>query len=135
MATNRITLKIDGIKEMKRATARVRDRAITALRRALFQEAVTVMNDSKRTFVPVDLGTLRSSGAVFPPETRGSSIEVTLGYAGAASAYAVHVHENMTAKHRVGGPKYLERPILAAVSGMEKRLGSVLKHALKRRRR
>lgn len=50
--------------------------------------AEEVMTLSKDVYVPVDTGTLKSSGFVRPPEITPESISVTIGYGGAARAYA-----------------------------------------------
>lgn len=79
----------------KDATAKVKQ----ATAAGLFQEAEHIMNLSKRE-VPVDMGTLRNSGFVEMPRgdrsfiNRSSHvIEVRMGYGGAASGYALYLHE------------------------------------------
>ena len=99
---------------------------------ALFQEGEKIMATSKESFVPVDQGPLRASGRVAPPEILPFGASVTMGYGGAAETYAVAVHEHPSAasppswaggvKFKRGGPKYLERPLRAAVPGMAARL-------------
>jgi len=47
------------------------------------------------------------------PERRGSGVSVTLGYGGAAAAYARRQHEDLTFAHKEGQEaKFLERPLL-----------------------
>ena len=77
---------------------------------SLYRWGERVMTESKEQEVPVDTGTLRSSGMV-ELERNGSVISVALGYGGAASNYAIAVHE--TNKNYRGGRKwkYLEDPI------------------------
>lgn len=123
-----------------------------ALGAALFVEAEDIMGESKENFVPVDFGTLRSSGHVQPPVVDGTVVEVAMGYGGAAAKYAAAVHENPRAgktggrapvgkaiqvnsrgtyspprkyQHwaKVGGWKYLERPINDARTGFIDRVG------------
>lgn len=86
-------MKIRGQKEMERKIRAVLARFPDKVEAALKIEAEMIMTRSKRDFVPVDLGTLRSSGFVNSPERKGQTVVVTLGYGGAASAYALSVHE------------------------------------------
>jgi hypothetical protein len=103
------------------------DKTVKAVPAALYQEAEGIIADSKANFVPVDLGTLRASGFVEPPDTTGSKASVTLGFGGPSAPYALVVHENPRAgktggvspsgkpyKHwaATGGWKYLETPFL-----------------------
>lgn len=116
----------------------------TLIGAALYRRAQKIMADSKEHYVPVDLGTLKSSGHVAPPSYSGRTVTVELSYGDAASAYALAIHEHPS-KHsppswlaRTGGaivtgnqgqgvntsvrfspagtgPKYLERPMMAAI--------------------
>jgi hypothetical protein len=61
-------------------------------------------------YVPVDTGALKTSGNVIRPAETKSGVEGGVGYGGAASKYAVYVHENLNANHPNGGQaKFLER--------------------------
>lgn len=112
---------------------------------ALYREGWRIMTQSKEDFVPVDLGALKSTGDVSLPETRGDRIEVVLGYGGPAKTrtrdgkdyvgYAIVVHEDLQAQHTVGGPKYLERPVLQAERGLGGRLAADMRGELERRAR
>jgi len=90
--------------------------------RHLYQEGEGVMADSKTNYVPVDEGTLKTSGHVQLPKVGNGKIEVVLGYGGAAKAYALTQHENMTFHHTVGQAKYLSIPFKKALSGLKDRL-------------
>ena len=79
----------------------------------LFREATKIMNASK-PLVPVDTGFLRQSGHVQPPQIVGNRVTVTLGY---AAEYAIYVHENLNARHKVGIAKFLEVPFRAWKQG------------------
>lgn len=89
---------------------------------AMREEGETIMTRSKRDFVPVDFGILRASGFVDGPEIKGDIATVTLGYGGAASAYALIQHERMEYHHTVGQAKYLEQPVNEAVRGFSQRI-------------
>jgi hypothetical protein len=122
---------VDGANELIRVLERAPSRARGALGIALYAEAQRVMKASKM-IVPVDTGVLRRSATVKKPVLVGNRlISVTLGYGGAAQAYAVIQHEDLSLSHppkvrrrkytstgkrkrtpRAGQAKYLERPIL-----------------------
>lgn len=73
----------------------------------LFALGNNIMTEAKQR-VPVDQGILRASGYVSPPEDGN----VELGFGGAASAYAVKQHEDLTLRHPGGGQaKFLESAI------------------------
>lgn len=109
---------------------------------ALYEEGERIMADSQENYCPVapDGGALRSTGHVSPPERTEDGITVTLSYGGPAVRYAVPTHEHLsehspyswrvaeargTGVHwNVGGPKYLELPVLAAASGFTERVGA-----------
>jgi len=56
-------------------------------------------------------GTLRESGTVLLPMWRDNTCECVLGYGGAAEAYALRQHEDLTYQHKAGQQaKYLEQP-------------------------
>lgn len=89
---------------------------------ALYQEAEAIMAIAK-TRTPVDTGALRASGYTAPPDVSGDTISVELGFGGAASEYAVFVHERFDLKHAPGtGPKFLEDPLKEAAPGLADRL-------------
>lgn len=85
-----------------------------------------VMTVAKRDFVPVDLGALRDTGFTMPPKRGpGRLITVELVFGGPSTPYAIAVHEHPSifdppswkgnvVNFNVGGPKYLERPLLDA---------------------
>ena len=108
------------------------ERVAASLGKELYREATGIM-ESSRGLVPVDTGALRSSGYVKPPEQEGNRITVYLGYGGPAAqinpksgqstdGYALYVHENLDAVHKVGTAKYLEMPFDQAKSGMGNRI-------------
>ena len=71
---------------------------------------------------PVRHGVLRSTGHVEIPVVAGNTIETTLGFGGPAAGYAIYVHENLTARHRVGQAKFLESAFneWLAANGMQR---------------
>jgi hypothetical protein len=90
---------------------------------AIYQEGLTLITSSIPN-VPVDTGTLRSTGFTQQPSVSGEKITVKAGYGGpatkinphtgeASTDYAVKVHEDLNMQHKVGSAKFLERPARA----------------------
>ncbi len=82
--------------------------------------------------VPVDQGTLRSTGRVDGPSAATGKPSVTLSFGGAAAPYALTQHENMSYRHTVGEPRYLVRGVerwtpskSGAWAWLRKRLNSI----------
>lgn len=134
-----MSFKLKGQKKMAQKLKAIADKAPDKAAGALRMEAEMIMTDSKRNFVPVDLGTLRSSGKVDEPKRRGKTIEIEMSFGGAASPYAEAVHEHpstaspptwkgavVTFSPAGRGPKYLEKPMRQAEKGMDKRLARTL---------
>lgn len=104
------------------------DRAVA---RAVYEEAMLIFEQSQ-TLVPVRTGVLRASGAIIGPmqDKRGPFVEIR--YGGAASAYALAVHENLTAAHNPPTQaKYLEQPVLEAAPRLAARVEARVKELLK----
>jgi hypothetical protein len=129
------TFKLTGVDQMVARIAAVAAGVVDSIPRALREEAETVMATSKRDFVPRRFGTLRASGFVGDVERSGDDVQVTLAYGGAASAYAIAIHEtpsehdppswrgkSVTFNPAGHGAKYLERPLTDAVGGMADRI-------------
>lgn len=93
-----IEMSIKGQKKTMLQLRNAADNMMDSLARAMFKEAEGIMRLSKKK-IPVDQGTLRVSGFVRMPVIkkrsllRSASVTVTMGYGGAAKAYAVFVHE------------------------------------------
>ncbi len=117
---------IDGLDKLQTRLKTSEKNAVRQLGRGVFVEAQRIMTTSKRDFVPVDQGTLKASGHVDPPTVRSKTVEVVLGYGGAAAAYALVQHERTDFKHTVGQSKFLEKPVRAARSGFSKRVAKNL---------
>ena len=98
---------------------------------ALYREAERIMTAAKR-LTPVLSGSLKSSGQVVPPAMRGTAVSVTMGFGNAAVNYAVHVHENLQARHLNGQAKFLEQPLNEARSGMDARLAEDVRREIAR---
>jgi hypothetical protein len=115
---------------------------------ALHEEAEAIMAVSQPR-VPVDEGILRASGTVGDIEYGGGSgpgrasngrftaggnlVQVRLGYGGPAEEYAARQHEELEWSHTVGEAKYLEKPMMEAMPGMEGRIGLRVRRELERK--
>lgn len=90
-----------------------------ALGRALYQETQIETTEAKKR-TPVDRGPLRASVHTEGPFRRGNMIWTQIVAGGPAAPYAVYVHEDLDAFHKVGQAKFIEsvimesRPYMAA---------------------
>jgi len=82
-----------GVDELQRTLQRAGARARPMLAAAMYTEATYIMSKSV-PLVPVDSGVLRGSATVQQPVMFGKIVRVRFGYGGAASKYALSVHEN-----------------------------------------
>ena len=98
---------------------------------ALYREAERIMTAAK-ALTPVLTGALRASGQVASPEVHGDGARVTMGFGNSAVGYAIHVHENLQARHPVGQAKFLEQPLNEARSGMDARLAADVRAEIER---
>lgn len=104
----------------------------------LYQEGEGIITQAKG-LVPVDTGTLQSSGYTAEPRREGDIIRVELGFGGPAAkinpvteesseGYALYVHENLEAFHPSGGiALYLEIPFRDAKRAMTSRIARGLR--------
>jgi hypothetical protein len=128
--TTRFTagIQIRGLPELKAKMRKLGMDVDFVLAQELYREAEEIMGESKAHYVPVDTGVLAGTGHVKPPKIRrGSGAVVTMGYGGAAKAYAIVQHERLDYRHNVGQAKYLEVPTLLAARGMGGRIGERLR--------
>ena len=133
MATSR-NVRIEGFGDLDRYLRRASAQVLDAAEDALVIEANEDMTEAKGQ-TPVDTGTLRGSGTVFPVQRRGSKVSVELGFGGAAGGadgYAVPVHERMGVHHPVGNAKFLELPVLAGARRFRQRLHDEIGRALRK---
>lgn len=122
----KLVIELKGSGKLKNQLDRLGRSGPEALGRALYREANQIMNVSKG-IVPVDTGTLKRSGHVRLPEQTGNTVTVTMGYGGAASAYALVQHEELSYYHKPPTQaKYLEQPLNEAASGMAQRIAGQL---------
>lgn len=140
--------ELRGSRQMQRRLRQLVTESGDAVARGLRLEAEFIMTRAKKASsgkgVPVDFGVLRSSGHVQDVERHGKELSVTMGFGGPAGAgnlgetnketvgYALVQHEALHFSHRIGEPKYLERPMRDALPGMPNRIADTIrKEALK----
>lgn len=126
-----IKIELIGAPELAKILATAGARAIPALKQALNEEGQIAFRNSQR-LVPVDTGTLRRSGVLVPAREKGTSmIEVVMGYGGAASAYALKQHENLSYRHKEGKQaKYLEQPVMQRQAKLSQNIQRRMKRIL-----
>jgi hypothetical protein len=89
---------VKGVTEMVATLKKIQDKFPDRVAQSLYIIAQQIMTEAKRRCpVAKDGGVLRASGAVERPVRSGNKISVTLGFGGAASAYAIAVHETISA--------------------------------------
>lgn len=138
-----VVLDLKGTKQMQGRIRNLTRKIPDAAGTALYLEAEHILRDSKDNYVPVDEGTLRDFGHVTKPERSGLDITLKIVYGGAASPYALAIHEhpskysppswqgkeiNFSPQGR--GPKYLEKPFNEALPGMSARLAKRISDSL-----
>ena len=90
---------------------------------ALYQEtSVEATEVKKRT--PVEHGDLRASIFVLGPFVEGRTIWCLIACGGPSAPYAIYVHEDLQAFHKVGQAKFLESVILESRSFMGARVAA-----------
>lgn len=99
---------------------------------ALMEQAALIMRKSLAQ-TPIKDGILKASHTILPPIDSGTMITVTMGYGGAAAAYAEYVHNSPYEKNWTkAGTKshFLSDPVQDAAPQIEltlmKRIGSVM---------
>lgn len=100
-------VRVTGAEEMRTKLLRASVMFPQEVAKALYEEAGIEMTEAKRR-TPVDTGALRTSGHVTKPSWSGRKVSVNLYFGGPAAPYAIYVHENEDAFHRVGQAKFLE---------------------------
>ena len=110
--------------------------------KSLFQEMeVEVAGRAKESLAAVSPGggDLRESIHVIKPKITRGGVSVTVVAGGPAAPYAKRVHEWLDSRVKWSvpgtGPKYLERPFLEALPGMERAVRNALATAIRKARR
>ena len=128
----KISVDFKGGESVMRALRLLGEKAPEAMGKALYQEGNDILREAK-VLTPVDTGVLKGSAFVNLPEVSGGEVSVTLGYGGAASAYAEVQHEELSYYHKPPTQAlFLKQPFDEAVSnGMEQRIAYKLQQEFK----
>lgn len=124
-------VRVDGLPQLQAALVAAGALAPEALAAGALIEMELMMAEAKGQ-TPVRDGILRDSGHVLPPEVDATSMEISAGFGGAASAYALVQHERLDFNHTTGNAKFLERPFLAKVPAIVGGMAASLRTALGR---
>jgi hypothetical protein len=121
----RVRVEVTGSDEVRRSLARLGKAGQEAARKVLGAEVQAMLPEIRRDTPvdPEDGGQLRDSvRATKPTITRTGRVSAGVVAGGAplrkylgtrkANVYAVVQHEDMTAKHTTGGPKFVERTFM-----------------------
>ena len=120
-----ISIRIENIEEIQRFLETRPERTREELNRAVQKTALLVKRRAKLK-TPVDTGRLKTS---IKSKTFKSKLA---GEVFTEIRYAIPVHENLRARHRVGEAKYLERAAKQSVSRINGFFKDAIKNILKR---
>lgn len=124
-------IELKGQAEVARAMRLLGAKAPKAMGKALWNEGNQIMKAAK-AITPVDESVLKGSGITALPEYTDDGVSVTLGFGGAARAYAEVQHEELSYYHKPPTQaKFLEQPFQEAVDGMGLRIAQDLWSKLK----
>lgn len=141
-----MTVDIKGIKEFSDNLLALSREMPGAVAAALYKEAQIEMTEAKKR-TPVDTGALRNSGRVEKPKVAEDGISVRMAFGGLSggsmsngqgtlrdtSHYAINVHENLDAFHKVGQAKYLESVINESGKYLPARVGKRVRETIEKR--
>ena len=103
-------MKLVGGPQMRAKLARVRERFPDRVVAGLHVETEIEVTEVKRR-TPVDQGPLRASVHQDGPVRNGRTVTTRIVAGGPSAPYAVYVHEDLDAVHKVGQAKYIESVI------------------------
>ena len=126
MANPSLTFTLTGTADVQAKIAAAMAQIGVKAEAALYQEAELIMTEAKKR-TPVDVGTLRDSGHVQPPERDGQGVSVTMGFGGAAEDYAIVQHFDLSLKHTVGQALFLSSPIQEVAPQLAERIARRIK--------
>lgn len=110
-----------GKQSMQQKFRRYQTRFPSEVGKALYQETQIELTEVKRR-TPVDTGELRASEYIRGPFQEGRKITIMIVAGGPSAPYAIYVHEDPTAFHKVGQWKYLESVIMESRQFMGRRV-------------
>jgi Bacteriophage HK97-gp10, putative tail-component len=113
--------RLDGAAAMREKLSRLAQKFPDEVSRALYQEVEVEVTECKRR-TPVDTGNLRASIHQEGPERKGLRVVTAIVCGGPSAPYAVYVHEDLEAFHRVGQAKFIESVLLESRQYLAERI-------------
>lgn len=129
MSAADVKVTIKGLNKVSAKLRSINAQLANETERALAAEAEIEMTEAKRR-TPVLTGVLRASGHVQPVLRKGDVIEASLVFGGPAAPYAVAVHENEEAFHKVGQAKFLSSVLYESAPFLASRVAARVKRML-----
>lgn len=124
--TMSVTVAVTGTPDLQAAVQGAMQVVMDEMEGVLFEEGTEIINAAK-IIVPFDQGILEASGGHYGTQRTPNKVSHQFGFGGAAAAYAVIQHETPPSvfSHLPGRQwKYLEQPLMEAVTTMPQRLSS-----------
>lgn len=115
--------ELKGVEGVRRKLERLAQQMPNEVARAMFEEMQIEATESRKR-TPVDTGALRASHHVLKPDISNRDIKVSIEVGGPSAPYAIIVHEDLQAFHKVGQAKFLESTILESAPFMAKRIAN-----------
>jgi hypothetical protein len=120
-----IRMKFTGVHAVDGRISTLVHRFPTDAMKALLEEAKIEKREvDART--PVDTGDLKKTNRIEGPVKKGTVLTIYLKSGNDGVPYAVYVHENLEAFHRVGQAKYLESVLLESAPHLMRRVAARL---------
>lgn len=113
-------------KEVQRTLERLSRTNPSVVERALYEEAQIEASESKRR-TPVDTNALRGSTITQKPRWSGREVSVKIEVGGPGIDYAIYVHENIHAEHKVGQHHFLSSTIAESKPHLARRVAKRIK--------
>jgi len=123
------SIKFDDRQGIRRKLQKMMQDTPREVSKAVRMEAEIEATESKRR-TPVDLGNLKASIHVEGPEISGNQISATIAAGGPAAPYAVYVHEDLSAYHKVGQAKFIESTLKESAPFLPARIAKRLRDSL-----
>lgn len=112
---------LSGAREMRQKLLRFMAKFPDEVARALYMETEIEVKEVKRR-TPVDQGTLRGTVMQIGPIRNATHIYTYIVAGGPAAPYAIYVHENPDAFHKVGQWKFIESVVMESKSYIGERI-------------
>lgn len=105
---SKVTINLDGLGRVEAKIWNKRAVVGSDVRQAVYMQTQKTLTKAKMR-TPIDTGALVNSGEVVVESAE--PIVIFIRFGGPAAPYAVKVHEDLEANHKVGQAKYLESSV------------------------